>query len=95
MALGERTGRRSSQADALAVFAVMWALAAVWHLLGNTGGAPGWAQAVLALGAGLVLLQPGAPLPLAGLVCAAASHRWRAASAHHLRRYPTRRNDHD
>ena len=79
MALAERTGRRSSQADALAVFAVMWALAAVWHLLGNTGGAPGWAQAVLALGAGLVLLQPGAPLPLAGLALGGVLTVWEEA----------------
>ena len=64
MALAERTGRRSSQADALAVFAVMWALAAVWHLLGNTGGAPGWAQGALVVGAGLVLLQPAGALSM-------------------------------
>jgi hypothetical protein len=79
VALAERTGRRSSQADALAVFAVMWALAAVWHLLGNTGGAPGWAQGALAVGAGLVLLQPGAPLPLAALASAGVVTVWEEA----------------
>ncbi|MGH9083871.1 MAG: hypothetical protein ACRDYW_00325 [Acidimicrobiales bacterium] len=79
MALAERTGRRSSQADALAVFAVMWALAAVWHLLGNTTTAPGWAQAALALGAGLVLLQPGAPLPLAALALGGLLTVWEEA----------------
>jgi hypothetical protein len=79
VALEERTGRRSSQADALAVFAVMWALAAVWHLLGNTTGAPVWAQGLLAVGAGVVLLQPGAPLPLAVLAVAGLVTVWEEA----------------
>ena len=79
MALGERTGRRSSQADALALFSVMWALAAVWHLLGNTLGAPAWAQAALAAGAGLVLLSPGAPVPLAVLALGGVMTVWEEA----------------
>ena len=41
---GARDGRRERRADhsALALFSVMWALAAVWHLLGNTSWAPAW-----------------------------------------------------
>jgi hypothetical protein len=79
VALEERTGRRSSQADALALFSVMWALAAVWHLLGNTTGAPAWAQAILVVGAGLVLLQPGAPVPLAVLALGGVVTVWEEA----------------
>ncbi len=55
----ERTGECSTQVDALAVFSVMWALAAVWHLLGNTTTAPAWAQALLTAGVGAVLWRPG------------------------------------
>ena len=63
----DRPRGRSGQADAVALFSVMWALAAVWHLLGNPQGAPAWAQALLAGGVGLVLLRPGSPVPLAAL----------------------------
>jgi hypothetical protein len=75
----EREDRRSSQVDALALFSVLWALAAVWHLLGNPLTAPGWAQALLAGGVALVLLQPGAPLPLAALAAAGLVVMWEEA----------------
>ena len=67
---------RPNQADALAVFGVMWALASLWHLLGNPTGAPWWSQAALVLGAGAVLLWPGSPLPLAALAGAGLVTAW-------------------
>jgi Vitamin K-dependent gamma-carboxylase len=60
----------------LALFSVMWALAAVWHLLGNTAVGAGWAQAVLALGAGLVLWRPGSTLPLSVLAVGGLLTLW-------------------
>jgi hypothetical protein len=79
VAVRERAPGRSSQADTLALFAVLWALAAVWHLLGNTLTAPAWAQVVLAAGAGLVLLWPGDPLPLALLALGGLVTVWEEA----------------
>lgn len=79
MAVRTRPQGRSSQADLLALFAVLWALAAVWHLLGNTLTAPAWAQGFLALGVGLVLLRPGAPLPLAVLASGGLLTMWEEA----------------
>lgn len=79
MPIRERTEGRSSQADTLALFSVLWALAAVWHLLGNTLTAPAWAQAVLAVGAGVVLLRPGDPLPLALLAFGGVLTVWEEA----------------
>ncbi len=79
MAVRERPPGRSSQADLLGLFAVLWALAAVWHLLGNTQTAPAWAQGLLALGAGLVLLHPGAPVPLAVLASGGLVTMWEEA----------------
>jgi hypothetical protein len=81
VSITERPAGRSGEADALALFAVLWALAAVWHLLGNPLGAPAWAQAVLALGVGLVLLDPGAPLPLAALSVGGLLVMWEEAPA--------------
>lgn len=75
----ERDDRRSTQVDALALFSVLWALAAVWHLLGNPLAAPGWAQALLAAGVALVLLQPGHPFPLAALAAAGLVTLWEEA----------------
>jgi hypothetical protein len=57
----------------------MWALAAIWHLLGNPLGAPAWSQALLVAGAGAVLLRPGAPLPLAALAAAGVVTLWEEA----------------
>lgn len=79
MAIRERASGRSSQADLLALFSVLWALAAVWHLLGNTTTAPAWAQALLALGIALVLVRPGAVLPLAVLAGAGLITMWEEA----------------
>lgn len=75
----ERADRRSSQVDLLALFSVLWALAAVWHLLGNPLTAPGWAQGLLVMGIGLVLLRPGAPLPLAALAAGGLVTMWEEA----------------
>jgi hypothetical protein len=57
----------------------MWALAAIWHLLGNPLGAPAWSQALLVAGAGAVLLRPGSPLPLAALAVAGVVTMWEEA----------------
>lgn len=77
----ERPAGRSSQGDTLSLFAVMWALAAVWHLLGNPSGAPAWAQAVLVAGVGAVLLRPGDPLPLGLLALGGLLTMWEEAPA--------------
>jgi hypothetical protein len=75
----ERPRGRDGQADAVALFSVLWALAAVWHLLGNTTTAPAWAQALVAVGVGLVLLRPGAPVPLAVLAVGGITTMWEEA----------------
>jgi hypothetical protein len=75
----ERPRGRDGQADAVALFSVLWALAAVWHLLGNTTTAPAWAQALLAGGVALVLLRPGAPVPLAVLAVGGIVTMWEEA----------------
>lgn len=63
----------------LALFSVMWALAAVWHLLGNPLVAPGGVQAVLAIAAGLVLARPGSVVPLTVLALAGLLTVWAEA----------------
>jgi hypothetical protein len=75
----ERRAGRTTQGDALALFTVMWALAAVWHLLGNPNGAPVWAQAVLVAGVGAVLLRPGDPVPLGLLALGGLLTMWEEA----------------
>ncbi len=65
--------------EALALFSVLWALAAIWHVLGNTRTAPGWAQAALALAAGLVMWRPGSVTPLALLAVAGLVTAWEEA----------------
>ena len=62
--------------DRLALFSVLWALAAVWHLLGNTFAASGWTQALLAVAAGIVLWRPGEAGPLALLAVAGVLTVW-------------------
>lgn len=79
MPIRERPEGRSTQADLLGLFAVLWALAAVWHLLGNTLTAPAWAQALLSVGVGLVLLRPGAPIPLGVLAVGGLVTVWEEA----------------
>jgi hypothetical protein len=71
--------RRSSQPDALALFSVMWALAALWHLLGNPLNGPAWAQAILVAGVGAVLLRPGATVPLGLLAIGGLLSMWSEA----------------
>jgi len=75
----ERPAGRSTGADALALFSVLWALAAVWHLLGNTATAPAWAQALLMAGVATTLLRPGAPVPLAVLALGGVVTVWSEA----------------
>lgn len=70
---------RSSQVDAVALFSVMWALAAAWHLLGNPVSAPQWAQGLVAVGVGMVLVRPGAPVPLAVLAAGGLAVMWEEA----------------
>lgn len=74
-----RSSGRAAQVDLLAVFSVLWALAAIWHLLGNPLTAPGWAQGLLAIGAGAVLLRPGAPMALALLAVGGLVTMWEEA----------------
>ena len=45
---------------AVALFAVMWALAALWHLLGNTLVGSGWSHVAVVVAVGAVLWRPGA-----------------------------------
>ncbi len=68
--------RRSGDHPGLALFSVMWALAAVWHVLGNTQVGAGWGQALLGVTAGLVLWRPGAVAPLAALAAAGVVTVW-------------------
>lgn len=70
---------RAGRADLLRVFSVLWALAAVWHVLGNPALAPWWAQAAVAAGVGLVLLLPAEPLALAALAAASLVLLWEEA----------------
>jgi hypothetical protein len=74
-----RDGARGADHPGLALFSVLWALAAVWHLLGNTTLGPGWAQALVALTAGLVLWRPGSVAPLAGLAATSVVLLWTEA----------------
>lgn len=78
MAETARFQRRASH-DALAVFSVMWALATVWHLLGNPHGTPGWLQVGIVLAVGAVLLRPGDPLPLGALGALGIASVWAEA----------------
>jgi hypothetical protein len=64
---------------ALALFSVMWALAALWHLLGNTFFGSTWSQVVLAVAIGLVLWRPAATGPLALLAAASLVTVWEEA----------------
>lgn len=77
----ERALGRATGADRLDLFAVMWALAALWHLLGDPAGSPAWAQAWLALAIGVVLWRPGPVVPLALLAVAGLVVAWEEAPA--------------
>lgn len=64
---------------ALVLFAVMWALAALWHILGNTLVGTSWSHAALALTVGLVLWKPGAMAPLCVLAVTSLITVWEEA----------------
>ena len=70
---------RRTEVDALPIFSVLWALAAIWHLLGNPLTASAPAQALLVLGAGLVLLRPGQVAPLVVLALGGVVTMWSEA----------------
>ncbi len=70
---------RTANADSLALFAAMWALAALWHLLANPLGAPAWSQALVAVGIGATLLHPGAVVPLGLLAASSLVLLWEEA----------------
>ena len=59
----------------------MWALAAVWHLLGNPLTASAPAQVLLVVGAGAVLWRPGRVGPLAVLALGGVVTMWSEAPA--------------
>ena len=64
---------------AVALFAVMWALAALWHVLGNTFLGSGWSHAAVVVAVGAVLWRPGAMGPLVALSTASLITVWEEA----------------
>jgi hypothetical protein len=76
---GARRSAAGAASDAVAVFSVLWALAAVWHLLGNPTLAPAWAQLLLTAGVGAVLWRPGEVLPLGLLAVGGIVVAWEEA----------------
>jgi hypothetical protein len=70
---------RTDKADTLALFSVLWALAAWWHLIGNVTLAPMWAQVPVALAAALVLWSPGSVPGLALLAATSLVLVWEEA----------------
>jgi hypothetical protein len=58
---------------------VLWALAALWHLLGNPGLGPSWAQAGVLIGVVCVVWRPGSVLPLVTLAAASLVLLWEEA----------------
>ena len=71
--------RRARDHPGLALFAVLWALAAMWHVLGNTGGSQDWAHVLLVLSAGWVLWEPGEVRALGALAFAGMLTVWAEA----------------
>jgi hypothetical protein len=67
---------RRQVVDRLTLFSVLWALAHGWHVIGNPALAPGWAQALLGLTIGLVLLHPGQVVPLAAMAATGMVMVW-------------------
>ena len=76
MADHDLISRRPGRVDQLGLFAAMWAMAAAWHVLGNTTQGSWWTQAAVAVGVTLVLLNPGAPVPLAVLAASSVALVW-------------------
>ena len=73
------TPDRRTQVDALPLFSVLWALAAVWHLLGNPLTASAPTQMLLVVGAGAVLWRPGRVGPLVVLAVGGVATMWSEA----------------
>jgi hypothetical protein len=70
---------RAREVDALPLFSVLWALAAIWHLLGNPDEASTLTQVVLVAGAALVLWRPGRVGPLVVLAIGGVATMWSEA----------------
>jgi len=75
----ERAADRSAAPARIAVFSVLWALAALFHLAGGASVAPTWSKLALVLTAGLVLWRPGAVVPLGLLAAAGIVVAWEEA----------------
>jgi len=73
------TPTRRTEVDVLPLFSVLWALAAVWHLLGNPLTASAPAQLLLTAGAGAVLWRPGRVGPLVVLAAGGVATMWTEA----------------
>lgn len=65
--------------DLVALFAVLWSLAMVWHLVGNPTQAPPLNQSAIALAAGATIWRPRSPFPLAALALAVMAGAWEEA----------------
>jgi hypothetical protein len=70
---------RRAEVDALPLFSVLWALAAIWHLLGNPLTASPGTQLLLVAGAGVVLWRPGTVGPLVVLALGGIATMWSEA----------------
>ncbi len=78
--MAEAPLRRAAPPDSrLAVFAVAWALAALWHLLGNPRYGSGWSEALLVGAVAVVLARPGGVGPLVALAVASLVAIWEEA----------------
>ena len=75
----ERALSRAAAPERIALFGVLWALAAVLHLLAVGPQGPAWTQVALAVGAGLAICWPGAVLPLVLLAGAGVATAWAEA----------------
>lgn len=75
----QRSLGRATAPDRIALFGVLWALAAILHLLAVGPDGPAWVQAALAVGAGLALCWPGAVVPLTVLAAAGVASAWSEA----------------
>ncbi len=70
---------RRTEVHALPLFSVLWALAGIWHLLGNPLTASAPAQLLLTAGAGAVLWRPGQAGPLVVLALGGLATMWTEA----------------
>jgi len=74
-----RERARRDEHPGLSVFAAMWALAALWHVLGNTFVGSSWSHAAVVVAVGLVLWRPGSTGPLAALAATSLVTVWEEA----------------